>query len=348
MELQRVEKKRWRELTRTFADHNFRCLWEFGTASAARIGGRTEHVALFRGDEALSIADVRIKRIPLLQSGIAYVNGGPLVRRDGPGNRERLEASLRGLRGEYVDRRGLVLRVAPPLGPPEWNRLQEEVFRSLGFERAGSAAPYRTIVLDITPPLEEIRLHFNKKWRWHLTQAQKRAPTLRAGDGDDLFDAFIGLFRQFIQRKGFHVDLDASFYARVQEQLPEADRFHVCLAEIDGRVVAGQVSSILGDTCVYLLGASSDVGREHFAPYLLQWHTLQEARARSCRAYDLGGIDPEENPGVYTFKKRMGGVDLTAAGPFETAPGGPGGQITLGAERLYRLAQRLWRRRPAP
>ncbi|MEE9432244.1 MAG: hypothetical protein V3V16_14435, partial [Melioribacteraceae bacterium] len=35
------------------------------------------------------------------------------------------------------------------------------------------------------------------------------------------------------------------------------------------------------------------------------------------RWYDLGGIDAEENPGVYTFKTGMGGNEVTSIGGFE-------------------------------
>ena len=36
--------------------------------------------------------------------------------------------------------------------------------------------------------------------------------------------------------------------------------------------------------------------------------------------YDLGGIDPDGNPGVYHFKKGLGGLHATMAGPFEMHP----------------------------
>lgn len=345
--LQSVDNAHWRQLARAFADHNFRCLWEFGVASADRIGARSEHLAIRLGNDVVGIAHVRVKKLPVLRTGVAYINGGPLVRIQPEGCRSRLETSLRALLGEYVHRRACVLRVAPPLGPAPWNAVQTEVFRSLQFvPTTHGAMPYRTIVVDLDRPLGDVRASFTKKWRWHLTQSEKRDLAVRAGTSASLFAGFDGVFQETMGRKGFTVDLDSRFYARVNEQLPEEDRFYVCLAEKDGKVVAGQVSTMLGDTCVYLLGASTDLGRQHFASYLLQWHTIQRAHERSCTVYDLGGIDPDLNPGVYTFKKRMGGQEVTAPGPFEVVPPGLNGRIITRAERLYRLAQRLRRRAP--
>ena len=54
------------------------------------------------------------------------------------------------------------------------------------------------------------------------------------------------------------------------------------------------------------------------------------------RWYDLGGIDPEENPGVYKFKRGLNGKEVRAAGPHELRPGGLDGFLTDKAEALYR------------
>jgi lipid II:glycine glycyltransferase (peptidoglycan interpeptide bridge formation enzyme) len=34
--------------------------------------------------------------------------------------------------------------------------------------------------------------------------------------------------------------------------------------------------------------------------------------------YDLGGIDPEQNPGVYHFKQGFSGQDVSRIAPFES------------------------------
>jgi ribosomal protein S18 acetylase RimI-like enzyme len=62
------------------------------------------------------------------------------------------------------------------------------------------------------------------------------------------------------------------------------------------------------------------------------------------RYYDLGGIDPAGNVGVYNFKKGLRGLDLSAPGPFEMVPSILKGALTHGAEDLYQCAK--LRRRP--
>jgi lipid II:glycine glycyltransferase (peptidoglycan interpeptide bridge formation enzyme) len=86
---------------------------------------------------------------------------------------------------------------------------------------------------------------------------------------------------------------------------------------------------------VYLLGATSPEALTVKAAYLLQWKAIEEARARGCRWYDLGGIDPAENPGVFHFKEGLGGADVTAAGPFEWRSGARA-RLTVTLESRYR------------
>jgi hypothetical protein len=338
LRLEPVDSGRWRELARTFADYNYRQVWAFGQACAARLGAVSEHVAVACGAEVLGLAEVRIKRTPLWHTGIAYINGGPLVRRDAQGDPQRLASVLKALRGRFVDQRGLLLRVAPSPGPPWWNEQQQQVYASAGFEP--NAAPHnRTILIDLAPPPVELRRSLNGKWRNCLNQAERQGLTLRAGGDELLWAVFCRLYDQLIERKQFAVDLDAAFYARVQAQLAEDEKFEVTLAERGGEPVAGHVGALHGDTAVYVLGASSETGLKTRASYLLQWETLRRARSRGLRWYDLGGIDPLKNPGVYTFKRGMGGVELAAAGPFEAAPGELRRLIVRGGERVYRTVR---------
>jgi len=65
------------------------------------------------------------------------------------------------------------------------------------------------------------------------------------------------------------------------------------------------------------------------------------AREAGCQFYDLGGIDPEKNPGVYHFKKGMGGEDVTVPGPFEFYPGGLRRILVSSCEKVYTILRSL-------
>jgi lipid II:glycine glycyltransferase (peptidoglycan interpeptide bridge formation enzyme) len=193
----------------------------------------------------------------------------------------------------------------------------------------------KTILLDLSLEEAGIRSNFHQKWRNCLNKSEKNGLTVRIEQDYATFLQFIPLFNELINEKKFSVDLGSDFYGGVQKVAPVGDKFIIMLAENEGRVIAGHVASNLGDTCVYLLGAADKTGREMNAAYLLQWKAIQLGKAAGLRWYDLGGIDAEKNPGVYTFKKRMGGQERTLPGPYQMKPVGAKATLAELGEKLY-------------
>jgi Acetyltransferase (GNAT) domain len=338
--IRRLDRNDWSDSASGFLDYNYRHVWEFDTACADRVGAQSEHVALVQAGATLGLADLRIKRIPVLGTGIAYINGGPLVRRNDPHDVDRLRGCLGALVREYAQKQGLVLRVMGPVGPEAWIVSQRAAFAEAGFTLSHAANPYRTLLLDLNKPLDEIRKGLAQKWRNCLNHSERRDLVVRTGTSPDLLRTFCDLFAQFVGRKQFEVDLLPPFYLAVQEQLPERERFHIHLAQWEDRVVAGHVASFLGDTCVYLLGATSEEGLRTKAAYLLQWRVIQSAHEKGLKWYDLGGIDPEANPGVHHFKRGLGAQEITAPGPLEYPAAGWRRAAVHGSEQVYRWLRR--------
>jgi hypothetical protein len=73
---------------------------------------------------------------------------------------------------------------------------------------------------------------------------------------------------------------------------------------------------VMGDSAIYLLGATSDNGLDAKGSYLLQWTLIQWLKESGVRGYDLGGIDPQQNPGVYHFKRGLSGTDVCHMNPL--------------------------------
>jgi lipid II:glycine glycyltransferase (peptidoglycan interpeptide bridge formation enzyme) len=338
-----IEREEWQKLAPSFRDYNYRQLWDFGVACARRVGAVSEHVAVCAGEEVIALADVRLKQLPVLAAGIAYVNGGPLIRcgANGQFENKQLREVLATLTNHYVKTRKAVLRIQPALGPDDANGLLNTTFVEMGYSTRDQLKRYRTIVLDIAPPLEAIRKQLEQKWRNCLNNSEKRGLTVKTGTDEVFFSTFINLYKELIGRKDFGVDLAPEFYFQVQQELAPPERFLVSLVYENEQPIAGHVASILGDTCVYLLGAGNEAGLRNKAAYLAQWSVIQTAKERGCHLYDLGGIDPEANPGVYHFKKGLGGTDVTAPGPFECFPSRWAKAVVPLAEKAYRMYRKV-------
>jgi len=341
--VQLIGRPAWQQLAPTFADYNYRQLWDFGIACAKRLKATSEHVAIYDGAALVGLADVRVKTIPFLKTGIAYINGGPMVLSGMNGQEpvKRLQVSLAGLMETYVRQKKLTLCIKPAIGSDSWNKLQGRTFQDLGYVVSTRQRVYRTFVLDISQPLKDVRMQLCQKWRNCLNNAEKRNLTVRTGTDETYFSVFMDLYKELIYRKDFDIDLNPEFYLRVQKNLVEHERFLVTIIYENDHPVAGHVSSILGDTCVYLLGATNDAGLKNKAAYLAQWSVIQTAKERGCLFYDLGGINPVENPGVYHFKKGLGGIDMTAPGPFELYPDDFRRLLVTGCEKAFNIVRHL-------
>lgn len=82
--------------------------------------------------------------------------------------------------------------------------------------------------------------------------------------------------------------------------------------------IAGIIVTFYKHTAIYYYGASGNEHRNVMAPYLLQWHAIQEAKSLGCKHYDFLGIapptrrdslGPKGHPwrGVTEFKHKFGG-----------------------------------------
>lgn len=68
----------------------------------------------------------------------------------------------------------------------------------------------------------------------------------------------------------------------------------------NGEPIASILCIFFGDTCTYVHGVSGNIHRNVMAPYLLQWHAMQIAKARGIRYYNLGGVAPAAASGQTT------------------------------------------------
>jgi Acetyltransferase (GNAT) domain len=316
VEVDRVTRAEWSEMLDLFDDANLYQTWSYG---GVRWGERNlSHLVLKRRGEVLGMAQLRIIRPTLFKFGIAYLRWGPLCERRGRPLDPEIPICMAGaLEQEYVDKRRLLLRILPnAFAESPRAAVIKPAFRRFTPEPPVADNIYRTLILDLARPLEELRKGLDKKWRNLLTSAEKKGLIVLAGSGSDEFRAFCLIYNQMRKRKTFETTVDVEEFGRIQQELAESHRMRVLICEDGGVPVAGLVASAMGDTAIYLLGATSDDGLNSRGAYLLQWTLIKWLKENGFRWYDLGGIDPERNPGVYHFKRGLSGSDVYQISPL--------------------------------
>lgn len=317
-EVDKVTAPEWSGLLERFADANLYQTWSYGTVRWGE--GSLSHLVLKQQGEVVAMAQLRIIRPRFAIGGIAYLRWGPLCQIKGQDlNPEIARAMAAALHEEYVRKRRLFLRILPnAFGGSERANVFLAAFPQYTHARPNPADADRTIVLDITPPLEVIRKKLDQKWRNQLNRAEKNNLTIIEGSGIAEYRRFLELYDKMWSRKRFDTTVDVHEFARICEDLPAGLKFKMLICEHEGKAVSGMVCSVMGHTGIYLLGATHDEGLNTKAAYLVHWTMIKQLKEQGIRYYDLGGIDPEKNPGVYHFKRGFSGEDVTRIAPLES------------------------------
>jgi hypothetical protein len=336
-----VTEADWNSLLEGFADANIYQTWAYGAVHWSE--RQLSHLVLQRDGAPVALAQLRVIRVPVLGSGIAYVRWGPVCMvRSSPWDAGVWRAITEALVQEYVVRRRFVLRIVPNIF------LQDTVagemstlWAELGLLEDASVRKYHTLRVDLRPSVEILRRQLSSRWRRQLNIAERNNLEIVEAQTDDLYLQFLGLYREMFARKQFDTSVDVEEFRRIQQRLPTSLKMMTLICLAGGCPVAGLVVSTIGQTAIYLLAATGDDGLNARGSYLLQWHAMQRLKELGREWYDLGGVNQELNPGVFTFKSGMGGEEACQLGRYEVAGAGLSKLTVSVGEGSRRLLKRV-------
>ena len=344
-EVDQITEAEWNALLDGFADASIYQTWAYGGVCWG--DGHLSHLILRRDGAAVAMAQLRLVRVPVIGSGIAYLRWGPVcVPRRASWDPSVWRAMTEALIDEYVTRRRLVLRVVPnTFAEDSVADAMTTVWNECGFREDESIRKYQTLRVDLRRSAEELRRQLSSRWRRQLNIAERNSLEIVEGQSDDLYLQFLQMYREMFARKRFDTSVDVEEFRRIQQRLPVSQKMMTFICVAGGRAVAGLVVSTVGQTAIYLLAATGDDGLNARGSYLLQWHAMQRLKERGLDWYDLGGVNPDVNPGVFTFKSGMGGEEARQLGRYELAGARLSELSVAVGEGARRILQRVAARR---
>jgi lipid II:glycine glycyltransferase (peptidoglycan interpeptide bridge formation enzyme) len=307
----------WNEVLSSFEDSSLYQTWDYNEIRSGL--GNISNIVLKKNDSVISAAQVRIFRFPIINIGIAYVYWGPLWH---PTNfkaeKTFFSQAIRALRNEYVCKRGLALRIFPVLFNHESEHFLS-ILREEDYSLHKKGKRSRTLLLSLTPSIDELRKGLEQKWRNCLNRAERNSLEIIEGQSDELFEKFKTIYRQMLARKQFIESNDIDEFSAIQKKLQETQKMKIMLCKFEGKIAAGAIFSAIGKTGIYIFGATNENGMKSNGSYLLQWKFIEWLKQNGYILYDLNGINPEKNPGTYRFKAGLcgkNGKDVTFLGQF--------------------------------
>lgn len=177
-----------------------------------------------------------------------------------------------------------------------------------------------TMELDLGQEEAELLAKCSRNWRRNFQASKKNNLQISLWENPNI-DEVVAIYADLQARK----NLPEQFSRKELTNLFEcaASNF-VCYRALDetGEPVALRGCLIIGDRAIDYLAATTEQGRNLRASYTVFWRLLQDCRERGVKFYDLSGIDPYENPGVYNFKRETGARHVESLGEWDWATSG--------------------------
>ena len=339
IEVDRIKKDEWPDLLKQFDDANIYQTWSYG---AVRWGEKNlSHLVLKRNGDIVAAAQSRIIKIPSIGGGIAYNTWGPLwISQEKEKDFEIYRQMARALIIEYVEKRGLLLRVRPnEIEGLEEGGIARSILNEEGFQWKQS--PYRTILLDLEPTLEKLRNNMNRNWRRKLEAAEMLNLKVTQGDEDIIYKALCVPYNEMVKRKKFVPGVSVIEYRAIQKDLPQRLKMNIMVCEFEVRLISSLLVSLIGNKGIFILGGSNEKGLELGASHLLIWRMIRWMKENGARCCDLGGYNPEKNPGTALFKRGLHGKDVRHIGEFEVCQSSVSSFIVRYGERLRNTSENI-------
>lgn len=189
----------------------------------------------------------------------------------------------------------------------------QKLIEQTGLARVG--AGYETIWIDLTKSEEDLRSDLKSNWRNKLSKGERADHSIEWDEKGIMIDWVSGIYAGDKALRDYSGISPKLFGAYARAAAEKGDLL-IARASKDGVPIAFAVSIVHGRSATYLIGWSSDAGRETAAHTLLLWETLLRLKNRGIKEFDLGGINDEGAAGVKTFKEGLGGRAVRYVGRY--------------------------------
>ena len=174
-----------------------------------------------------------------------------------------------------------------------------------------------SMVLNLKPSEEELAKKFSKNWRRNLRRFRKDYVSIKHWKNVDI-DEILRIYTSMEKYKGLKTQHSKEELIKLFKEFNDKILVYRC-ENTNGQTVALRSAIICGEKAWDFLAATNEYARKSYASHELLWTLLKSCKERGVRYYDLSGIDPDGNPGVYNFKKGTGATKVKFLGEWEWA-----------------------------
>jgi lipid II:glycine glycyltransferase (peptidoglycan interpeptide bridge formation enzyme) len=199
----------------------------------------------------------------------------------------------------------------------------EKFIKTLGFKQAAmSVQAEKNWKLDISKDSQILLNEMRKSTRYEIKKAEKDGVVVRFSKDEKDFETFWEIFQITVKKQGFTPFPKAYLHKQFQT-LAKVDKYLVAVEE-NKKPLSVALFAFNGETIHYLQAGSADLPQSElmFAPKLIIWKAILEAKKRGCKTFDFHGIAPTDDPkhpwyGITQFKKGFVGYEENKLGAYD-------------------------------
>ncbi len=306
-----TEIKNWNSLLTANPDGGN--LFQMSQSAAVKQSAGWKPRYLMAGEVAILALE---RRIPLLGK-FWYLPKGPSVT-----SAEQLTALLPELRAFAKKQKVFTVKIESEIIKKTEVRTQ---LLASGLQPSFPVQPNSsTVLIDLSPTLDEVLMAFNQKGRHALRRAERDGVTVEAVEtSQQNIDTMYDLMAE--TAKGQWSLRPKPYMTKYWESFTNTGNGQLFFASFEGQVVAASFAIALGKNGTYKDGASIRKRTAYGASHLLQWHMMQWMKAQGVTHYDLCGVPASDKlddtshylHGVGKFKTSFNKQVTDFVGAFE-------------------------------
>jgi lipid II:glycine glycyltransferase (peptidoglycan interpeptide bridge formation enzyme) len=171
--------------------------------------------------------------------------------------------------------------------------------------------------LDLARGEETLFTNLDRRWRRNLRLAGQNNLVIKLCSNPDA-EEISRVYGEMEMRKNLPQQFSSEKLKNLFTRAGSNLVFYRCEDE-SGNLISFRGCLTSGNRACDYLAATTEKGRGLRASYAVLWQLLRHCREQGIEIYDMGGIDPWGNPGVYTFKKETGAREVEFLGEWDWA-----------------------------
>lgn len=260
-----------------------------------------------RAGQVISVASVLVKR--KFGLAVCWVPGGPL------GANALLDREFRAALGRALGTKFFYCRISLLRADQS---AEADLLAGMGWQRPSAAmSSGLTMSYALLDDEAERLKRTSGNWRHNLKRSGRYGLQIEHWENPDL-DAISALYREMEGFKSLPVQHSEAELAAIFAHCRDQVVVYRC-QDSQGRLLAVRAAGLCGSTAMDLLAVAGAEARKVYASHATLWALLDHCSRLGLREYDLSGVDPAGNKGVFDFKQGTGAALVECLGEWEWA-----------------------------